>query len=137
MKVYNLLAAVGFAAAVANVASTGPALSDGGKIVIGMATAQSGFMVAYDGDAANFVKLWIEEQNKRGGILGRQIETVEADTKSDRAQGARAGQEVIDKGAKLVVVSCDYDFGAPAASAAQRAELISMFLCAEDPKAGI
>ena len=43
------------------------------------------------------------------------IEVVTADTKTDRAEGAKAGLEVIDKGADLVIVSCDYDFGSPAA----------------------
>ncbi len=36
-----------------------------------------------------------------------------------------------------MVVSCDYDFGAPAALAAQAAGKISFFLCAESIKAGI
>jgi len=55
----------------------------------------------------------------------------------DGLKGAKAGLEVIDKGADLVVVSCDYDFGAPAALAAQAAGKISFFLCAESIKAGI
>ena len=41
------------------------------------------------------------------------------------------------EGADLVFVTCDYDFGAPAALQAQKAGKISVFLCAEDPKAGI
>ena len=40
-------------------------------------------------------------------------------------------------GADLVVVSCDYDFGAPAALAAEAAGKVSFFLCAESIKAGI
>jgi len=106
-------------------------------ITIGFAVAQSGFMAAYDEDSTKTVQLWIDDQNAKGGLLGRQIKALIVDTKSDRAQGARAGQDVIDQGAELVVVSCDYDFGAPAAGAAQRANLMSMFLCAEDAKAGV
>ena len=60
-----------------------------------------------------------------------------ADTKTDRAEGAKAGLEVLDKGADLVVVSCDYDFGSPAALAAEAAGKVSFFLCAESIKAGI
>ncbi len=62
---------------------------------------------------------------------------VKADTKSDRAEGAKAGLTVIDEGADLVVVSCDYDFGSPAALAAEDAGKVSFFLCAESVKAGI
>jgi branched-chain amino acid transport system substrate-binding protein len=45
--------------------------------------------------------------------------------------------DVIRQGADLVVVSCDYDFGGPAALSAQNAKKISFFECAEDAKAGI
>ncbi len=117
--------------------SAPPAQSENAPIVIGLAVAQTGFMVAADGDAANSVRLWIEEQNAKGGLLGRPLKEITVDTKTDRAEAARAGQAVINQGADLVVVSCDYDEGSPAAAVAQRAGKISMFLCAGDPKAGI
>jgi hypothetical protein len=44
---------------------------------------------------------------------------------------------VIDQGTELVFVSRDYDFGAPAALQGQKAGLITVFLCASDPKAGV
>ena len=94
-------------------------------------------MQAYDKPAQDAAMMRIDEINKAGGLLGRQIKAVVVDTKTDRAEGAKAGLEVIDKGADLVVVSCDYDFGAPAALAAQAAGKISFFLCAESIKAGI
>lgn len=106
-------------------------------IVVGFATASSGFMQAYDKPAQDAALIRIDEINKAGGLLGRQIKVVTADTKTDRAEGAKAGLEVIDKGADLVIVSCDYDFGSPAALAAEAAGKISMFLCAESVKAGI
>src|SRR6478735_6216593 len=114
-----------------------PALADDDKIVVGFATAESGFMQAYDKPAQDAAMIRIDEINKAGGLLGKQIEIVAADTKTDRAEGAKAGLEVIDKGADLVVVSCDYDFGAPAALAAEAAGKVSFFLCAESIKAGI
>ncbi|WP_290541895.1 ABC transporter substrate-binding protein [Aestuariivirga sp.] len=113
------------------------AMAAGDKIVVGFATAQSGFMQAYDKPAEDAARIRIDEINKAGGLLGKQIEIVAADTKTDRAEGAKAGLEVIDKGADLVVVSCDYDFGAPAALAAEAAGKVSFFLCAESVKAGI
>ena len=114
-----------------------PARADDDKIIVGFATAQSGFMQAYDKPAEDAARIRIDEINKAGGLLGKQIETVAADTKTDRAEGAKAGLEVLDKGADLVVVSCDYDFGAPAALAAEAAGKVSFFLCAESVKAGI
>ncbi len=107
------------------------------EIVVGMATAESGWMQAYDKPASEAALIRIDEINASGGLLGKQIRVVSADTKTDRAEGAKAGLEVLDGGAEMVVVSCDYDFGAPAALTAQGAGKISFFLCAESIKAGI
>ena len=82
-------------------------------------------------------RIRIEEINAAGGLLGRQIKWIEADTKSDQQQSASAGLQLIDEGADMLVVSCDYDFGAPAALAAESEGINSFFLCAEDVKAGI
>jgi branched-chain amino acid transport system substrate-binding protein len=115
----------------------GPGAQAQEPILIGFATAQSGWMEAYDKQPVNAAKLAIADINAAGGLLGRPIEIVEADTKTDRAEGSRAGREVVDAGAGLVVVSCDYDMGSPAAFAAQQAGVIAISLCANDPKMGI
>ncbi|MBR1163198.1 ABC transporter substrate-binding protein [Bradyrhizobium elkanii] len=107
------------------------------EIVVGFATAASGFMQAYDKPAQDAALIRIEEINKAGGLLGKKIKPVFADTKTDQAEGAKAGLAVLDQGADLVIVSCDYDFGAPAALQAQAAGKVSFFLCAESIKAGI
>lgn len=128
---------LGMSAALVALAFAVPANAADDKIVVGFATAASGFMQAYDKPAQDAAMIRIGEINKAGGLLGKQIEVVTADTKTDRAEGAKAGLDVIDKGADLVVVSCDYDFGAPAALAAESAGKVSFFLCAESIKAGI
>lgn len=106
-------------------------------IVVGFAIAQSGWMSAYDDPGTEMAKLFIDDTNAKGGLLGRKLRAVFADTKTDRAEGAKAGQEVLRQGADIMIGSCDYDFGSPALLQAQRAGKISFFLCAEDPKAGI
>jgi len=114
-----------------------PAMADDETIKVGFATAETGFMQAYDKPAQDAAMIRIAAINAAGGLLGKQIEVVNADTKTDRAEGAKAGLSVIDAGADMVVVSCDYDFGSPAALAAESAGLPSFFLCAESIKAGI
>jgi branched-chain amino acid transport system substrate-binding protein len=94
-------------------------------------------MQAYDGDSTRMAKLFIDQQNEKGGLLGKKLRAVDADTKSDRAEGAKAGLAAVQAGAVMTFATCDYDYGAPAALQAQRAGIISVFLCAEDPKAGI
>ncbi|MGR1582591.1 ABC transporter substrate-binding protein [Thalassobius sp. S69A] len=112
-----------------------PATAD--DITVGFAIAQSGWMEAYDTPAATAAKIRIDEINANGGLLGQQVKWIEVDTKTDRAQSAKAGLQVLDAGADMMVVSCDYDFGAPAALAAEADGKNSFFLCAEDVKAGI
>jgi branched-chain amino acid transport system substrate-binding protein len=135
MKSFTNWAAAG-AVALAGAAWTAPLLA-ADDIVIGFATAESGWMVAYDQPSSRAALIRIDELNAAGGVLGRQLRPVFADTKTDRAQGAKAGASVLDEGAELVIVSCDYDFGAPAGLAAENAGKVSFFLCAEDVKAGI
>ncbi|MCA0270564.1 MAG: ABC transporter substrate-binding protein [Proteobacteria bacterium] len=106
-------------------------------LTVGFAIAKSGWMEAYDTPAATAAMIRIDEINAAGGLLGRQIKVVEADTRTDRAESAKAGLDVLDQGAEMMVVSCDYDFGAPAALVAEGEGMNSFFLCAEDVKAGI
>jgi branched-chain amino acid transport system substrate-binding protein len=113
------------------------ARAEDAPIKIGMAVAQSGWLAAYDAEGAKMAQLWIKQQNAKGGLLGRQIAFEIADTKTDRAEGAKAGQSLASGGANLLIVSADYDYGAPAALQAQKAGIISVFLAASDAKAGI
>ncbi len=91
-------------------------------IIIGAAIAQSGVVAPYDEGPAKAMEIAIEEINAKGGVLGRPLKIIYADTKSDIAYGATAAQEVIDQGATMVVVTCDYDFGGAAASVAELAQ---------------
>jgi branched-chain amino acid transport system substrate-binding protein len=105
-------------------------------IIIGAAIAQSGVVAPYDEGPAQAMEVAVDEINAKGGVLGRQLKIIYADTKSDIAYGGTAAQEVIDKGAAMVVVTCDYDFGSSAASVADSAGLIAFSTCAGDPKFG-
>ena len=105
------------AAFAASLVSAEAARAEDKPIVIGFATATTGWIAPYD-NGVKAAEMAIEEINAKGGLLGRKLVSVYSDTKSDRAQGAKAGLDVIQKGADLVVVTCDYDMGAPAGLAA-------------------
>ena len=99
-------------------------------LIIGAAIAQSGVIAPYDDGPAKAMEVAIEQINAKGGLLGKQIKIIYADTKSDIAYGATAAQDVIDKGAQMVVVTCDYDYGSAAASVADSEEFDRLFdLC--------
>jgi branched-chain amino acid transport system substrate-binding protein len=123
--------------AVAAIAASGIALADEKPIIIGIATAHTGWFAIQDQGGVNAAELAVEDLNAKGGILGRKIQTVHADTKSDKAQGRKAGLEVLEKGADLVLVDLDYDMGAPAALEAEKAGKISFSIGAEDVKMGV
>lgn len=113
----------------------GPAQAED-PVIIGAAIALSGGVAPYDEGPAQAMEVAIDELNAKGGVLGRQIKIIYSDTKSDIAYGATAAQEVIDQGAQMVVVTCDYDYGSAAASVADGAGLIAFSTCAGDPKFG-
>ncbi|CAI2931838.1 ABC transporter substrate-binding protein [Aminobacter niigataensis] len=111
--------------------------ADEPPIKIGFAIAESGWMFAYDKAPFEAAKLKIDEINAAGGLLGRKIEFDVRDTRTDQEQSSRAGQELVQKGVDLLIVSSDYDFGAPAALAAQSAGVVAISPGAADPKMGV
>jgi branched-chain amino acid transport system substrate-binding protein len=132
----KLLSRATFFALISMVAGGGPAWA-ADPIKIGFAIAQSGWMSAYDTPGYKAALLKIEEINAAGGLLGRKIETIASDTKTEREQSAKAGAELVQKGVDLLVISADYDFGAPAGLAAKRNGVVAFSLGAADPKMGV
>lgn len=113
------------------------ALATADETTVGFAIGQTGLMQALDTDSSRMALLFFDDLNASGGLLGKKIRPLIIDTKSDQQESAKAGAQLVKDGAALVITSCDYDFGAPAALQAQKAELVSVFLCAGDPKAGV
>ncbi|XPP27279.1 MAG: ABC transporter substrate-binding protein [Leucobacter sp.] len=116
---------------------SGEAPTEGEPIIIGAAIAESGVLADFDVPPLNALKMKVAEINAAGGISGRQIEVLQEDTQSDIARGATAAQSLIDQGADIIVSSCDFDFGGPAATVGQQNGLISFSLCAASPKFGV
>ena len=106
-------------------------------IKIGFAIAQSGWMANYDVGPFKAAVLKIEEINAAGGLLGRQIEYRVIDTKTDQTLAGTAGANLLDWGAEMLIVPTDYDYGAPAALAAQNAGVIAISPGAGDAKMGV
>jgi branched-chain amino acid transport system substrate-binding protein len=113
-----------------------PAGADPAPIIIGAAIALSGPLAAFDEGPYKAMQLAVADVNAKGGLLGRPLKLITSDTKSDISYGATAAQNVIDKGASMVVVTCDYDYGSAAANIANSKGLITFATCAGDPKFG-
>jgi branched-chain amino acid transport system substrate-binding protein len=63
------------------------------------------------------------------------LKLVAVDTQSKFTNGPAAAQQAIEKGAKIITGSCDYDFGGPAARQANKQNVVAI-VCAGDPKMG-
>jgi branched-chain amino acid transport system substrate-binding protein len=103
-------------------------------IVIGAAIAKTGVLQPYDGPSFAAFSMAIDDANAQGGVNGRKIKILSADTKSEIPNGATVAKSLLGRGADMLAVSCDFDFGSPAAQVAQSASKISMSLCAQSPK---
>jgi branched-chain amino acid transport system substrate-binding protein len=111
--------------------------SKGGPITIGVAAALSGANAGVDGPAINGLKLWAAKANADGGLQGRKVKLITADTQTDINRGAPAAQSVLAKGADMLVVPCDYDYGGPGARVANAQKKVALSLCAGSPLFGV
>ncbi len=131
----TIAAAAAIAATVAVTASARPTAKK--PIVIGIATAQTGFIAAFDKPAVEGAMIAVSDINKAGGINGRKLKVVTADTKSDINLGSQAGLSVISKGADVMLVTLDFNYGGPAARVAQSHGMVAMSIGASSPKFGV
>jgi len=97
--------------------------------------ALTGANNAWDGPILGGAKVAVEDINAKGGINGRKLELITTDYKSDLTQATSAVQQALEKGAEIIVPSCDYDFGSPGAREAQSKGVLVVG-CAGDPRFG-
>ncbi len=133
---FALALAIALAAPVAGSVGGSAAAQDKTPIVVGAAVALSGWMRHFDDSPYKGAQLAVEDINAKGGVLGRKLRLVTVDTKTDPAESARAGIEVLRQGAKLVITSCDYELGKPAAAAANKRGVVAFATCVADPRFG-
>jgi branched-chain amino acid transport system substrate-binding protein len=105
-------------------------------IIIGAAIARSGWMAPYDEGPLAAAQMAVDDINKKGGLLGKKLVIQEADTKTEVAGAAQAGAELLDAGAKFLIISCDFDMGGPSALVANQKQVLSFSTCGADAKLG-
>ncbi len=97
------------------VAVSGTAFAE--EYVIGVMSAQSGYLASYDGPSYAGFQFCIDEMNANGGLNGTlPVRLIVKDTRSDIAMGVQVVQEMLDDGAQFIVSSADAD---PTIAAAQ------------------
>ena len=103
------------------------------KIIIGGAMSLTGVQAPLDTPALKGAEVAVKYINDNGGLLGKQVELINIDGKSDPVTVGNVAVELIDKGANLIMAPCDFDFGSPASREAQAADLVGISTCASDP----
>ena len=74
-------------------------------IIIGAAVDQSGLFKPWDVPAMRALEYALEQKNKQGGINGRKLKFIKGDTKSDITLAPRVAMDLIDQGAKMLLVT--------------------------------
>ena len=121
-------ARLAFAAAalvLATTASAATTKSSADEIVIGYAIAKTGGFSTYDLSLQNGGKIAAAAINAKGGVLGQKIKIIDCDTKSALAQSGPCAQQLISKGADVIISTSDYDFGGGAFRAAAAKGLLA------------
>lgn len=131
------LLAVAVSLALVAAANAGKKSPSQQPIIIGAVKGVSGFMSSFDVPPLNGAKLAVADINKRGGILGRPLKLIVADYHSKVEDAGPAAKELLAKGASFILTACDFDFGSPAALAAQDAGIVAMSDCAGATQFGV
>jgi branched-chain amino acid transport system substrate-binding protein len=114
---------------------TGGAL-EGDAILIGGAMSATGIQAPLDAPGLEGIAIAVDEINANGGINGRPLEFRNIDSKSDPATASEAANQLISQGAVAIITASDYDFGGPAARAAQEAGIVGISPSASSPYFG-
>ncbi len=116
-------------------ATQAPAAS-GDKIIIGSALCLTGIQAPLDEPALRGAQLAVDVINQKGGVLGKQVELIELDGKSDPVTVGNVAVQLIQQGAKAIIAPSDFDFGGPASREAQKAGIVGISPAASSPLYG-
>ncbi len=98
-------------------------------ILIGAAMAQTGFMSPFDGPALTTAQIAVDKINAAGGVNGCQLVLEAVDTETNPDKGQQIATDLVAKGAKLLLVTCDYDINAKSSQVANDAGVLVIAPC--------
>lgn len=109
---------------------------DSDTVTLGASLSLTGIQAPLDEPGLRGANLAVKELNEDGGILGKQVELINLDGKSDPVTVGNNAVQLIDEGAAAIIAPCDFDFGGPASREAQAAGLVGISTCASSPLYG-
>nr|MDA8226388.1 ABC transporter substrate-binding protein [Desulfitobacterium hafniense] len=78
--------------------------SSGGEIKIGGNLELTGGVATYGTSVKNAVTMAFEDQNKKGGVLGKQIKFITADNKSEAGESTAAATKLITQDKVVAII---------------------------------
>lgn len=108
----------------------------GDTIIIGAALCLTGIQAPLDEPAVRGAQLAVDEINSKGGVLGKKLQLIELDGKSDPVTVGNVAVQLIQQGAKAIIAPSDFDFGGPASREAQKAGIVGISPAASSPLYG-
>lgn len=103
------------------------------ELLIAGALSLTGVQAPLDEPGFRGAQVAVKFLNDNGGLLGRQVDFVNLDGKSDPVTVGNVAVQLLDQGAELMVAPCDFDFGGPASREAQDVGVVGISTCASDP----
>jgi branched-chain amino acid transport system substrate-binding protein len=116
--------------------SSGGSSASGDTILIGGSLCLTGIQAPLDEPAARGAQLAVDYINKNGGVLGKKLQFVNLDGKSDPVTVGNNAVQLIQEGAKAIIAPSDFDFGGPASREAQKAGIVGISPAASSPLYG-
>jgi len=98
-------------------------------ILLGAAMAQTGFMSPFDGPALTTAQIAVDKINAAGGVNGCQLVLEAVDTETNPDKGQQIATDLIAKGAKLLLVTCDADINLKSSQVANDAGVLVIAPC--------
>ncbi len=103
---------------------------DVSPIIIGAAVDLTQNMAPFNGPAATAAKIMADRINAAGGVLGgRPLEILAIDSTVEPDLVKSAAVDLISQGAEILIVTCDFDFAAPAIQEGIGAGILTVAPC--------
>src|SRR5690554_2785309 len=77
------------------------AAQEGEPITIGVAAGMTGVLSPWDVGGARGAEMAVEDINEQGRVIGRPLQLVISDTRSDPSLGPTAASQVLSQGAEM------------------------------------
>ncbi len=110
--------------------------ASGDTIKIGGSLCLTGIQAPLDEPAVRGAQLAVDYLNSKGGVLGKKLEFINLDGKSDPVTVGNNGVQLVQEGVVAIITPSDFDFGGPASREAQKAGIVGISPAASSPLFG-